>query len=288
MAEEREKGMKSAANAMSTDTQNMLNEKFDMQKIRLDRFYARIKMCQSVATTPSTEVAPSKEPVTTSTAPVKPSTPIVLPKIPTFAPTNVKTPPPPVSGPALTKIELFAQPNPATVGDKVALYVKGYATDGSALDVTGQAKFNVIGKLGTLDGAGFLATGAGSVTIEALVASGNQTLSSRLALVIQQPVTLTGLKVTSRGGTQVVQGSSVALSATALYSSGATRDVTSDAKWGLTSGSGSVSGNVFTAGANQNGQAEVTASYGEGGVSVSGSAIIDVVPLTVTAPTNLK
>ena len=279
-----ETGMKSAGNSINADVQKTMSEKFAMQKVRLDRFYARLKSCQSTAASTSTEAVPSNEPAATSTAPIKPSAPIVLPKLPTFAPINVKTTQPPVSEPTLTKIELYAQPNPVTVGDKAALYVKGYAADGSALDVTSRAKFNLIGQLGTLNGAAFLATGAGSVTIEAQVASGNQTLSSRLALVIQQPVTLTGLKVTSRGGTQVVQGSSVALTATAQYSSGATRDVTSDAKWGLTSGSGSVSGNVFTAGANQTGQAEVTAYYGEGGVSVSGSAILDVVPLTATAP----
>jgi len=281
-------------NGMNDELQKILGEKIESQKLRLDRFYARANACLGGAESPAsvtstTPLAPNKQPNgTTPSVPVKPLVPFVAPKPPVFKPVEVKPTQPATTETVLTKIEVFAQPNPIMVGDKAVLYVKGYASDGSSVDATSRAKFNLIGKLGTMVGAVFQATGAGSVTIEASVVSQSQTLTSRVTLTIQQPVTLTGLKVSTNGGAQVVQGQSVSLYATASYSNGATRDVTASVKWGLSGTAGTLSGNVFSAGANGLGTVDVMAYYGENGSDVSGSLTLEVVSTPIKAPTYLK
>ena len=76
-----------------------------------------------------------------------------------------------------------------------------------------------------------------------------------------------------------MQGKTTAVFATANYTNGLTKDVTSLTKFS-SGGMGSMSGNIYTAGVNATGWDTVTGSYIEDGVSKSGTIDLQVVPFT--------
>jgi len=262
---------------------SLLDEKFEVQKMRLEVLKKRLEDCSRPApevTTPidsatSTQALPGGQATTTTTTapatpPTKPpATPPANPPVTTTNPPVVPNTPPVVTtipnALGLTKIELFANPNPANVGDAVILYVKGYKADGSSLDVTRNATFQAIGDLGTLSGAKYQTSKAGSVTMVTTVVDSGQTFTARASLMINQTVVLSRLDIRPAGGT-LYAGQSTNLSVTAVYSNGFTKLVTGDAKWSLSNALASMAGSTITAG-KQPGSVTVTASYTDTGVT---------------------
>lgn len=187
----------------------------------------------------------------------------------------------------LVRIELYAQPNPANVGDAVKMYVKGIKVDGSAIDVTSYAKFSQVGALGTFNGATYSASKAGSVTLIADVTSGSQTFSARANLQINQSaVSVSRIEVTVvSGGLNVYLGQTRTLKVTAYYTNGFTADVTRSVTWNLSNNLGSISGTTFTAG-NQTGSVAATATYTEAGVTKEGQISFQIIQASATGAMN--
>jgi hypothetical protein len=256
---------------------SLLEEKFDVQKMRLEVLKKRLENCSRpvpetmvppLDSASSTQALPdSQATTTTTTVPITP--PTKPPTTPTTNPPSIPTVPPvdttTLNKLGLTRIELFANPNPANVGDSVTLYVKGYKADGSTLDVTRYATFQVNGDLGTLSGAKYQTSKAGSVTLVATVVDSSQTFTARASLMINQTVALSRLDIRPAGGT-LYSGQSTNLTATAVYSNGFTKLVTGDAKWSLSNALASMGGSTITAG-KQPGTVTVTASYTDTGVT---------------------
>jgi len=305
--------------SLADNQRGILTEKLDVQQRRLDVLHKRLNDCTAPAAT-STGMAPtatstsstlptlnatSTKSSTSTPASTKPATKVDATKQPVTdttrtpsanntTPTQPSTTNPPVANPTtaptakslgLVRIELFAQPNPANVGDRVILYVKGYTAAG-AMDVTSYATFNVIGSLGTLSGSVFTAQKSGSVTLQATVADDGKTLNAAVSLPINQgPVALSKV-ILSAKPLQVMQGQTRAVFATAQYTNGLTKDVTSLTKFS-SGGLGIMSGNMFTAGVNALGWTTITGTYAEEGVTQSGTLDLQVVPYTASA-TNLQ
>ncbi|MFA6099843.1 MAG: Ig-like domain-containing protein [Patescibacteria group bacterium] len=266
---------------------SILEDKMQVQGLRLDFLNKRLQACAvsgqgadisganatSTAAT-STEVVPSTPTSSSLVAPTKNPPP----KTPTTTATNptTKTPTNPTTL-GLVRIELFVQPNPATVGDKANLYVKGYKLDGSTPDVTSNATFQVIGSLGTLVGSTYQTSKAGSVTIIATVLDGTQKLTTQTSLAINQGVTLSRISIRP-SGTNLKPGQSQALTVTAYYSSGFSKDVTADATWSVSNALAHMSGSTLVAG-NSAGGVTVTAQYSESGTTVTTDAFFQIVSL---------
>jgi hypothetical protein len=184
-------------------------------------------------------------------------------------------------------MELYAQPNPANVGDAVKMYVKGYKADGSVIDVTSYAKFSQIGGLGSFAGATFTASKAGSATLIANVTDGTQTLSARTSLQVNAgSVVLSRIEVTvASGGLNVILGQTRTLVVTAYYSNGFTADVTRKATWSLSNGLGSIAGTTFTANSTQTGSVTAFATYSENGITQQGQITFQIIQ-SVTGAVN--
>ncbi len=229
------------------------------------------------STNPSTPTTPTKPPATQNPPPATTNQPPANPP-----PTNPPpTAPPPANGTdlGLVRIELYAQPNPANVGDAVKMYVKGFKVDGSIVDATPYAKFSQIGSLGTFTGAAFTASKAGSSTLIADVVSGTQTLTARTSLQINSSVvSVSRIEITvTGGGLDVYLGQSRTLHVTAYYSNGFTADVSRSVSWNLTSDLGSIIGTTFTADTIQTGSTAAIASYTENGVTKESQVTFNII-----------
>ncbi len=266
----------------------ILTEKMQVQGLRLDYLNRRLLACPKAGQGSQASGANSTSTAqTTTTQPTNPSNQqaTTTPTSPTSQPPTTRTPTttrtttnPTSLG--LVKIELYAQPSPANVGDRVSLYVKGYKADGSSLDVSKLATFQIIGGLGSIIGTIYQASNAGSVTIVATVSDGGKQLTVRAPLTINQSVTLSRLTISPTGGS-ISFGQSRSLNVTAYYSSGFSKDVTSSVKWSTSNSLGSMSGNTFVAGRTA-GSVDVTAEYTEGGKTLSSLINFQIVSVVGT------
>lgn len=200
--------------------------------------------------------------------------------------TNPPTNPPVINPPTqanlgLTRIELFAQPSPANVGDRVNLFVKGYKSDGSTIDVTGKAVFQVIGGLGSISGSTYLASQAGSVTVKATVTDNGNPFSAQVSLMINASVVLSRLSVQPTNQ-NLRPGQSLPLSVTAYYTNGFSKDVTSAVTWFLSNSLASMAGSSIVAGPTSGG-VTVTAQYSDAGSKISGDAFFTIVASAATS-----
>ncbi|MFA6446979.1 MAG: hypothetical protein WCW31_01840 [Patescibacteria group bacterium] len=267
----------------------VIKEKMDMQTARFEQ--AKKLAAQCVAPPAPTNPLDNTSPTSTSdvltptstlrtptstkpTAPTTPTNPPVTSNPPLVIPPSIK-----VIDLALVRIELYAQPNPANVGDAVKMYVKGFKADGSVVDATSYAKFSQIGSLGTFSGATFTASKAGSSTLIANVVSGTQTLTARTNLQINAgPVAISRLEVTvASGGLSVILGQTRTVKATVYYTNGFTSDVTRSVAWSMSNGLGSISGITFTANARQTGSVTAFATYTENGVTKEGQITFNII-----------
>ncbi len=279
---------------------SVLDDKWEVERARLTVLEQRIKDCVAPVITSTTTLPTATSTTATTTADVPPTATSTITS--PSGQTSDKTAPPATNGatgqqtdgqtmgqtqpPAgtqtaslgLTRIELFAQPNPANVGNKVTLYVKGYLADGSTLDVTSKATFAESGGLGALNGSTYLPSKSGSATLMATVLDGTQTLRASVSLQVGQVLNvLSGLRLSMANGTTVYVGQSRSLTATAVYSSGYTQNVTMSVKFTADGTAGTVSGSTFTADKQITGQVTVSASYTEGGVTKTADLPINVV-----------
>lgn len=261
---------------------DILVEKLKIQELRLKRFVDFMKVCEATErrqdlpldTATTTQAATSTS--ATSTDSLKPpfqSTTTTKPKTDMPATATTTSAVKPVLG--LVRIELTAQPNPIEVGGKANLYVKGYKRDGTNMDVTSFASYQVLGSIGSIAGSTYVSSRPGSVTIQANVPDGSMTLSSTATITVNQAVTLSSLTLKPSGAT-LYPGQSQNFSAIANYSNGFTKDVTGEVAWSFSNSIGSLSGSTYTAGRTA-GTAIVSAKFTEDGKSVSAQATIQVV-----------
>ncbi len=167
----------------------------------------------------------------------------------------------------LTRIQLFAQPNPVNKGGTSVLYVKGIKQDGSEFDATRYAIFEQIGNLGTISGGVFTANTAGSARIIARVSDNGREYSSEVILNIVEPLILSRLVAGVLDGNRVYPGGTKAVTATAFYTNGQNRDVAQFASFSVSDRQmGTMNGNIFTAGANALGSVVITVQYTEDGI----------------------
>ncbi len=167
----------------------------------------------------------------------------------------------------LSRIQLFAQPNPVLTGGSSVLYVKGIKKDGSEFDATSYAKFEQTGGLGSISGIMFTAKEAGSVVLTARVTDNGQEFSSQVQLNITEPLIFSRFSATAVGGNTVLPGNTKNITATAYYTNGQSRNVTDMASYSLSDGRmGSMNGSTFTASANAYGQVVITVRYEEEGI----------------------
>ena len=199
--------------------------------------------------------------------------------LPKAQPITTNTSTQPAANLGLTRIELYVQPNPIYVGDTANLYVKGYKSDGTTIDVTLSAIFNLIGDLGSLIGAKFQASKIGSMSIQAVVKDGTSSLTAQASIQINERVTLSRIEITSVQGKQVYLGGSLPLTATAYYTNGFSKNVTDDAIWSVSNSLGHMSGNTFVANMVNTGIATVSAQYSDG-ISKTGMMDIEVISST--------
>ena len=269
---------------------SVLDDKWEVERLRLTVLDERLKTCLAPAPTStlplggttSTSATSTTATSTGLTSPAATTTTVVQPTRPSQGATSTTPTKPPTtvqpSSLGLVRIELFAQPSPANVGDKVALYVKGYKSDGSTLDATSKATFSEIGGLGSLNGAVYLPTKSGSATLMATVQDGTQTLRASVSLQVGQTLNvLSALRLTMAGGSTVPVGQSRRLTATAVYSSGYTLDVTSSVKFSADGTAGTVSGSTFYADKQITGQVTVSSSFTENGVTKTADLPVNVV-----------
>lgn len=274
--------------SIKDEHRSILTEKMQVQGLRLDYFNRRLLACPKAGQGSQISGANATSTVqTTTTQPTNPSNQqaTTTPTSPTSQPPTTRTPTTtrPTTNPTslgLVKIELYAQPSPANVGDKVSLYVKGYNAAGSSSDVSKLATFQIVGGLGSIVGTTYLASSAGSVTIVATVSDAGQQFTVRAPLTINQAVTLSRLTISPTGGS-ISFGQSRSLNVTAFYSSGFSKDVTSSVKWSTSNSLGSMSGNTFVAGRTA-GSVDVTAQYTEGGKTLDSLINFQIVSVVGT------
>ncbi|MDD2786058.1 MAG: FecR domain-containing protein [Patescibacteria group bacterium] len=268
----REKGDLEKMSAITAKDKATLNAKVQVQTLRLDFFKRHLAMCASIsipalgetgsttsttqmATSTDTAISPSKA---TSTVPVTP--PVVA-----TSTQNVNQTPPAAQSLGLVRIQLMAQPSPANVGDRVKLFVNGYKVDGSFVDVTDRANFGLVGNLGTISGSTYVASAAGSVTINATVVDSGQTLIAGTPLSINQGVILSSISISPASGSINI-GGSLPLTVVANYSNGFSKDVSSSVAWSVSNALARMAGASLVAGATP-GAVTVTASYSDLGVT---------------------
>ncbi len=147
---------------------------------------------------------------------------------------TVVNPPPPPPPPTLQSITVTPANQTIDVGATEQYTAIGHYSDGSTLNLTNQATWSTTDNTVAPIGAQGLATGvaAGSVTISATYSgvTGSTTLTVVTPPPPPPPPTLTSLVVTPANPTIYV-GQAQQFTATAHYSDGSTRNVTSLATW---------------------------------------------------------
>ncbi len=268
-----EQGLKNAAPDISSLPPVTSPTRLASIKNKVAAFDALAKELEDRLTTLNLPTTPITS--TTSTSEVPTPTPT------TTQPTPTPTPKPTPTVPAINRITLAATPNPATIGDTVRLVVTGVRADGSSVDVTSFAKFQTFGNLGALNGPTYLATAAGSVTIQATVTSQGSALMSSVSLFIQlAPRSLTSLTLTPLGQTTITGGGRLGFSVDAMYSDGSKADVTAKAIFSLSDATlGTMAGSVFSSAQSTTGAAQietVTAKYSELGFSATNAVDVTI------------
>lgn len=259
------------ASSLTVADRTELSAKLQIQTLRLDFFKRHLEMCTKTAQTSAdgVETATSTSQATTTGDVVRPTqTTSTTPTKPPVIATTTQSPQqtqPVVQTLGLTRIELFAQPSPANVGDRVKLFVNGYKADGSMVDVTSRATFKLVGSLGSLSGATYIASTAGSVTIQATAVDSGKTFTSSVSLVINQGVTLTSISLSPASGSINTNGS-LPLSVVANYSNGFSKEISSSVQWSVSNSLARMAGTSLVAG-NTAGTVTVTASYSDLGTT---------------------
>ncbi len=175
-------------------------------------------------------------------------------------------------------IGLSALPGSPFVGDKVQLKVLAIRAGGEKEIVTSRSSFEISGPA-TLNGSVLTPTAEGTVTVDAVFADGADKFEARMQLQVKPvPVTLQSLKLTTNGPADLAFGATAALAATAVYSNGTSKDVTASTVF--TSSNlrlGFVMGNVFTAGSDAIGQANVVGTFTENGKIVTSARVFNII-----------
>ncbi len=175
-------------------------------------------------------------------------------------------------------IELSAAPTNARVGDKVELRVQALMSDGSKTDVTTMTKFSLTGPA-RLNGPTLVANASGTVEVVATFDAGSDEFVAKLRLPIGAAVAvLQTLKLTVAGTDELGFGARTALTATAVYSDGTTKNVTAATQFSSSNLSlGYMTDNVFNAGQNSTGTVRVVAAYAEAGKSLTAAHEFDII-----------
>lgn len=190
--------------------------------------------------------------------------------------TNVNTP---VAGPKAQSLAVIGTRTLMNVPDSQQFRAILTMSDGSTSDVTTDAQWELVGDaIGTLTRGNLTTSVLGSATVRALHSgfTGNYNIRT----IQQAPTQATLQSVTVAPASASVRSmASQAFTATAQYSDGTTRDVTSSATWSNSNAAaGSMSANVFTASYQYQVVATmVTARYTDG-TTVSGTANVSVGP----------
>lgn len=263
-----ERDLSDAVSAIPAPRGDALRSKIRAVHARIDALSERIRIMgqptlpEATSTDAVLDMATSTSPTTTSTTPVRP---VTTPATSTTAVAPWDT------------LTLSAQPNPVAVGGKAALRLMGSRLDGSSGDLTSQATFRLFGSLGQLNGSTFIASAAGSVTVEATIIDHGVTKSARTTIQVNDAVKLVSIKIMPNGPTTVRPGAQVLLTVTATYSSGLTADVTSKTSWTTSDATiGTASGRIFSAAANGQGSVTITGSYTESGTTVQSAIVFTV------------
>ncbi|MDF1497097.1 MAG: FecR family protein [Patescibacteria group bacterium] len=296
-----DKDFESLPAGLEEDILVLLSNKTHVQHVRLERFMEKLDQCKfedlnpnvddlmaTSTTSTDMEATTSTEDVvddvdqnnTTNDASVLDNN---LPPVTDIEPRPDLTEPSVLD---LSRIQLYAQPNPINVGEASDLYVKGIKKDGNEIDVTGYASFEQIGNLGTISGTKYFSRESGSVTLVARVNDNGQEYSSQVSLKINSPMVLSYLEIIG-GNYQVFQGTSRQLSVIAHYTNGEVRDVTSASTFSVSNSNiGIMRGSTFVAGANALGVVTVIAQYSEGGFTNQDEINFEVVANTgyITTP----
>ncbi len=217
------------------------------------------------------------EPVATST----PETPVVTngntnTNQPVPAPTNTNQP----TAATPVSLAVTGTRNIMNVPDSQQFRAVLTMSDGTRSDVTTQAVWTLLGDpVGELVRGNLMTSAAGNATVQA-VAMG---LTGTYAVRVLPPAQLATLQslVVSPAQPTVKSGARQTFIATASYSDGTTKDVTSLTTWSLSSSAlGTLAGNVFTATSSLTfgGVVSLTAQYAEAGQTATGTATINVVP----------
>jgi hypothetical protein len=265
--------LENAASGMSDVQASDLRAKRDAVLAREAAVRAKLAAALAPPTVPEDLVPTSTTMTPTSTTPVqtpRPTTPTSTGK--TLGP--------------WTRITLSAQPNPVQTGSATQLRVMGIKADGTSEDATAYATFKLIGSLGSLNGATYMSSQPGSVTIEASVKDASGVVKTATVIIeVQQAVVLSNIEIIPQGETTVIAGTQVPVVVKAMYTSGMTSLVTSMATW-LTSDAniGSVANGLFTAWVNGQGLVTITTTYTEAGVTKSTSIVFTVIPPGTAKP----
>src|SRR5215813_6477228 len=192
-----------------------------------------------------------------------------------FNGTTPPPPPPPPPPPTLQSIAVTPTPDTITVGSTVAFTATGHYSDGSTQNVTTQCAWtSAIPSEATIVSNTGVATGVaagGPDTITASVSGVSGTASLTVIAPTLQSITVTP------NSTSVVVGSTVAFTATGLYSDGSSKNITTQAAW--TSSNTTLATIVSTTGV-----ATGVASGGPVTIAATLSGVSGTASLAVNAP----
>lgn len=164
-------------------------------------------------------------------------------------------------------------PTPAlALGAGQAFTATGTFTDGTVQDLTAQVGWqSTVTSVATLTGPGLATVGAGQTVVRATLGG----VSGQTTVTVTAP-TLTSLAVTPDAST-LAKGTAQRFTATATFSDGTTRDVTSQATWQSSSGAATIS--------NAAGSRGVATGVSPGSPTITASlqGVSDTAALTVTA-----
>lgn len=166
---------------------------------------------------------------------------------------------------AYENILVSAMPGSPYVGQEVALKVRALKADGQSVEVTALSRFAATGPA-KLNGPLLTPTGVGTVTVTARFEDSGQPFEAQVKLEVKaQPVELKTLRIEPAEPLDVAFGQRVPLKAVAVYTDGATKDVTAASKFSTSNLIlGFMAGNVFNAGKETSGVVRVSAVYEDG------------------------
>lgn len=187
------------------------------------------------------------------------------------------------SEPLYISISLVSSPDPVEVGQTAKLFVKGKTADGNLVDLSTKSSFTVRDRtIGSVNGPVFspIKAGVTVVTAEYQDRGGKKHQASATVTVIGKPE-IESLSLSSLDGTTLTFGQTARLSATARYTDGTTKDVTSQTAFSISSGTGTLRDTTVTVNAPASSpvavlrvsdqSVQIVGSYRESGKTLSSS-----------------